>query len=70
MTINKNYTITNKQNKISYGMEFHKNGAATEKEYLNVLMVEDAMFKVKECIHAVNLLNLRYFCETASSCSI
>ena len=38
-------------------MEFHKNGAATKKECLNALMVEDAKFKVKECVHVVNLLN-------------
>ena len=42
-------------------MEFHKNGAATKKECLNALMVEDTKFKVKECVRVVNLLNWRYF---------
>ena len=35
-------------------MEFHKNGAATKKECLNALMVEDTKIKVKECICVVN----------------
>ena len=42
-------------------MEFHKNGAATKKECLNALMVEDNKFKVKECVRVVNLLNWKYF---------
>ena len=42
-------------------MEFHNNGAATKKECLNALMVEDAKFKVKEDICVVNLLNWKYF---------
>ena len=42
-------------------MEFHKNGAATKKECLNAFMVEDAKFKVKECVHVVNILNWKYF---------
>ena len=34
------------------------------------LMVEDAKFKVKECVHVVNLLKLEILCETNSSYSI
>ena len=30
-----------------------------QKECLNALMVEDAKFKVKECVRVVNLLNVK-----------
>ena len=44
------------RDKISNGIEFHKNGDVTKKECLNALIVEDIRVNVKECDLVANVL--------------